>query len=52
MTDAGDILEELSSLLTRHGCIMAAKPEGLRAGAYHRPRPGGSDRHRESVKII
>jgi hypothetical protein len=29
MTDAGDILEELSGLLTRHGCIMAAKPEGF-----------------------
>ena len=29
MTDAGDILEELSSLLTRHGCIMLQKPEGF-----------------------
>ena len=29
MTDAGDILEEISGLLTRHGCIMAAKPEGF-----------------------
>jgi hypothetical protein len=29
MTDADDILEEISGLLTRHGCIMAAKPEGF-----------------------
>jgi hypothetical protein len=29
VTDAGDILEEISGLLTRHGCIMLQKPEGF-----------------------
>lgn len=29
MTDAGEILEEISKVLLRHGCIMCAKPEGF-----------------------